>query len=138
MGIIAESIVTYAQPLLDGTDGSAEDTQRALTLAQVCWNLALLPEKECDVQIRELQSSFQMDDREFENFRRSLLMPMIQRHHEMFPNMPRLRTMGNSNAPPAPQSLPAAALPTEKYPGTGRNAPCPCNSGRKYKRCCGQ
>jgi hypothetical protein len=26
----------------------------------------------------------------------------------------------------------------EKYPGAGRNAPCPCKSGKKYKKCCGQ
>ncbi len=26
--------------------------------------------------------------------------------------------------------------PTEKYPGTGRNDPCPCGSGKKYKKCC--
>lgn len=25
----------------------------------------------------------------------------------------------------------------EKYPGTARNSPCPCGSGKKYKRCCG-
>ena len=25
----------------------------------------------------------------------------------------------------------------EKYPGTGRNNPCPCDSGKKYKKCCG-
>ena len=138
MGIIAESIGAYAQPLLDETDGSAEDMQKAFTLAQVCWNLALLPERERDVEIGELRPSFHMDDNEFEDFRRSLLMPMIQRHHEMFPNMPRLGAMGSSSAPPAPQSLPAAALRTERYPGTGRNAPCPCNSRKKYKRCCGQ
>lgn len=24
-----------------------------------------------------------------------------------------------------------------KYPGTARNAPCPCGSGKKYKRCHG-
>ena len=24
----------------------------------------------------------------------------------------------------------------EKYPGTGRNDPCPCGSGKKYKKCC--
>jgi uncharacterized protein YecA (UPF0149 family) len=23
-----------------------------------------------------------------------------------------------------------------KYEGTGRNAPCPCGSGSKYKKCC--
>ena len=25
----------------------------------------------------------------------------------------------------------------DPYPGTGRNDPCPCGSGRKYKKCCG-
>ena len=25
-----------------------------------------------------------------------------------------------------------------KAPKTGRNAPCPCNSGKKYKKCCGR
>jgi uncharacterized protein YecA (UPF0149 family) len=25
-----------------------------------------------------------------------------------------------------------------KYPGTGRYDPCPCNSGEKYKFCCGK
>lgn len=27
---------------------------------------------------------------------------------------------------------------SKKYPGTGRNAPCPCGSGLKYKKCCGK
>ncbi|MGH9439408.1 MAG: SEC-C metal-binding domain-containing protein, partial [Terriglobia bacterium] len=31
----------------------------------------------------------------------------------------------------------AAAEPT-RYTKPGRNQPCPCGSGRKYKRCCGQ
>ena len=31
--------------------------------------------------------------------------------------------------------LPAAPLRTG--PKIGRNDPCPCGSGRKYKRCCG-
>lgn len=26
----------------------------------------------------------------------------------------------------------------EAYPGTPRNAPCPCGSGKKYKKCCGK
>ncbi len=25
-----------------------------------------------------------------------------------------------------------------EYPGTGRNAPCPCGSGKKYKLCHGK
>lgn len=29
------------------------------------------------------------------------------------------------------------ALPVSTGPKTGRNEPCPCGSGLKYKRCCG-
>jgi SWIM/SEC-C metal-binding protein len=33
---------------------------------------------------------------------------------------------------------PAARVRTERVERTpGRNAPCPCGSGKKYKRCCG-
>jgi hypothetical protein len=32
----------------------------------------------------------------------------------------------------------AAPQPTPPGVQIGRNAPCPCNSGQKYKRCCGQ
>lgn len=32
MGVLAESIVAYAQPLLDGTDGSAADMQKAFAM----------------------------------------------------------------------------------------------------------
>jgi uncharacterized protein len=27
--------------------------------------------------------------------------------------------------------------PVERTPKIGRNDPCPCGSGKKYKRCCG-
>ena len=138
MGVIAESMVAYAQPLLDETDGSAEEIQKAFTLAQVCWNLALLTKEERDAELAELRPSFPMNDGEFEDFRRSVITPMVQRHHEMFPNMPRLGAKGASPVTPAPQAHQEAALRVERYPGTGRNAPCPCNSGRKYKRCCGR
>jgi len=40
---------------------------------------------------------------------------------------------------PAKSSLPASASSQIKStkPKTGRNAPCPCGSGKKYKKCCG-
>ncbi len=31
---------------------------------------------------------------------------------------------------------PAPVRPPEKYPGTPRNALCPCGSGEKFKKCC--
>ena len=42
-----------------------------------------------------------------------------------------------------PIQLAASGLPTHPFkpaassPGVGRNEPCPCSSGRRYKRCCG-
>ena len=78
-----------------------------------------------------------MDDGEFDAFRHSIVVPMIQRHQEMFPLMHRRVSTGPSQGGP---SLPA---PRERrrrrsVSGTDRYAPCPCNSGQKYKFCCGE
>lgn len=35
------------------------------------------------------------------------------------------------------EPLPAKQVVRE-FPKTGRNDPCPCGSGKKYKKCCGQ
>ena len=35
------------------------------------------------------------------------------------------------------QAQPAPQQPIVKPPEPGRNSPCPCGSGTKYKRCCG-
>ncbi len=34
-------------------------------------------------------------------------------------------------------SLPPPIEPIETDQKTGRNDPCPCGSGKKYKKCCG-
>ncbi len=39
--------------------------------------------------------------------------------------------------PPAHPELPEAPTATYLPMRVGRNAPCPCGSGKKYKRCCG-
>jgi SEC-C motif-containing protein len=38
----------------------------------------------------------------------------------------------------APTEKPGSAPATAARPSTGRNEPCPCNSGLKFKRCCGK
>jgi len=134
MGAIAESMVAYAQPLLDETDGSLEQVNKAFAIAQLCWNLALFPEEQSKDLLAKAQSILKMNDDEFEQFRRRVILPMIRRHSEMFPNMPRLGSNDHSN------STSGAAAPKRppQHAGTGRNEPCPCNSGKKYKRCCGR
>ena len=143
MGAIAEAFVAYAQLLLDQTDGSEGQLNKAFTISQLCFNLALMPEDSRDQAISEMRLSLKMNDEEFDDFRHSIVVPMIQRHQEMFPQMHRRVSTNSSQSGPSPSgpSLRARARMTaaaEAYPGTDRYAPCPCNSGQTYKFCCGK
>jgi len=129
MGLMAESMIAYAQPLLDKTDGSHEQVQYALSIAQMCWNLALLPEKERIESLARMQPALGMNEEEFLDFSETVIVPMIKRHHEMFPNM---------SPPDTRQASTRPSRDKTRYLGTGRNEPCPCGSGKKYKRCCGR
>jgi hypothetical protein len=144
MGVLADTFVAYVQPLIDETDGSVEQLNKALVIGQLCYNLALLPEDDRDDLLRKTRQSLEMDDdANFEEFRRSIILPMIRRHQEMFPRLHGLRSMDFSQNAPVPNAAlrwarSTAAPRAEAYPGTDRYAPCPCNSGRKYKFCCGK
>jgi hypothetical protein len=89
MGAIADAFVAFSQPLIDQTDGSLEQLNRAMTIGQLCYNLALMPKDQREGAIREMQSTLRMDDAEFEDFRRSVVLPMMRRHEEMFPQLHR-------------------------------------------------
>jgi preprotein translocase subunit SecA len=65
------------------------------------------------------------------------------------PRQAMLRELGLDTEPPqepvsGPQELPLpeppAATPAAGFPDgkVGRNDPCPCGSGKKYKKCCGR
>jgi hypothetical protein len=143
MGGFAQAFVAFAQPLLDQTDGSDEQLNKALTIGQLCYNLALLPEGSRDQALRDMRQSLDMNDEKFDDFRRSIVVPMIQRHQEMFPQMHSrgssdFSPSGSSPSGPSSRTGPETAQRREAYPGTDRYAPCPCNSGRKYKFCCGK
>lgn len=136
MGAIAEAFVAYAQPLIDQTDGSQEQISKALAISQLCYNLALLPEDSRDQALTKMKGSLEMDDDEFEDFRSVVINPMLQQYQEMFP--PR---QGGSYSPPvqgesAPQGYSRKRASNEAFPGTRPYAPCPCESGKKYKFCC--
>jgi hypothetical protein len=135
MGAIADAIVAYTQPLIDQTDGSMEQMNKAMTIGQACWNLALLPEDQRDKVIGEMRSSLQMDEEEFNDFRRSIIEPMIERHYEMFPLMHGRKMTATSQSGPS-LTAPSRKAASEAYPGTEPYAPCPCGSGKKYKFCC--
>jgi uncharacterized protein YecA (UPF0149 family) len=138
MGAIAEGFAAFAQPLLDQTDGSLEQMNKAFAISQLCFNLALTPEGDRESAISKMQASLEIDDDQFDDFRQSIIVPMIRRHEEMFPLMHRRSgAAARSQFGAAMQDLPREKGPAEKFSGTDRYAPCPCNSGRKYKFCCG-
>jgi hypothetical protein len=137
MGAMAEGFVAYAQPLLDQTDGSVEQLNKAFSISQLCFNLALLPDDRRDTMLNEMRLTLKMDDEEFDGFRHSIVVPMIRRHQEMFPQMHCRVSTGPAPSTPSLRAHTRKASPAERYPGTDRYAPCPCNSGQKYKFCCG-
>ncbi len=137
MGAIAEAFVAFAQPLIDETDGSHEQVSKAFEMSQLCYNLALLPEADREKMISEMQQGLKMNDEEFDAFRRGLIDPMIRRHQQMFPLMHRRLSTASSQNGSSPWTELEMPEPAEKSPPTDRYAPCPCNSGRKFKFCCG-
>lgn len=138
MGAIAEAFVAYAQPLLDQTDGSQEQLHKALTLSQLCYNLALFPDDQRDTTLSDMQAALGMNDEEFDVFRRSVVGPMIERHREMFPLLHQRVSTGAWQGGLSPRAQPKNAAPAETHRVPDRYAPCPCGSGEKYKFCCGK
>jgi len=73
MVAIAEAMSHFAQPLIDATDGSPEGLQRALSLSQLCWSMALMPQGSREQFLAEMQPTLKMDDEEFQAFKRDVL-----------------------------------------------------------------
>jgi uncharacterized protein YecA (UPF0149 family) len=137
MGAIADAIVAFAQPLLDQTDGSVEEMNKAFAMSNLCYNLALLPEPDRQTTLSEMKQNLKMNDKEFDEFRHDFIDPMIRRHEAMFPMMHRRvspHLVENGFALPGRLTT---AEPGQSPPVTDRYARCPCNSGKKYKFCCG-
>jgi preprotein translocase subunit SecA len=44
---------------------------------------------------------------------------------------------GNGPTPPIPGAAPEGVMVPNPYAGVGRNDPCPCGSGKKFKKCHG-
>ena len=102
MGAIAEGLVAYAQPLIDQTDGSHEEMEKAFALGMLCYNLAILPDEASrDKTLSDMRPTLDMDDEEFDEFVHSIVLPMIRRHHEMFPFMHQKVSTGPSQSGPS-------------------------------------
>ena len=138
MGVIADGLVAYARPLIDQTDGSIEQMNKAFAMATLCYNLALAPEDGRAKSIKELQQKFAMNDEELEDFRQSIVVPMIRRHEEMFPIMHQRVSRDASKSVRLPHVPERPVLTAKERKLIEPYSPCPCNSGKKFRFCCGQ
>ena len=138
---------------LDETQTAGDDSPAEMRTFEELPDVEDLTQKAGD---RDDDEALAMDADEFEEFRRSLLEPMIARHEEMFPLLhQRLRARAPTNDSPAgersswpepdwiaPESRPFASEPraaaaVPKKSTIDRYGPCPCGSGKKFKFCCG-
>ena len=82
----AADIADFASPLLDATDGSAEQRQRALDMTMAFWNLAVIKDdRERERALDALTESFEAEEERLQF--KSLAADMIERHRLMFPDM---------------------------------------------------
>ncbi len=146
MGALAEAMVAYAQPLLDQTDGSHEELNKALSLSSLCYTLGQLPAANRDEALSRMRSSVEMSDEDFEEFKSSIVLPMIARYDAMFSKaVLNVRPIASHDARSItlPAELSGRAQPITIEPPAKKSEPlpyslCPCNSGKKYKFCCKQ
>jgi uncharacterized protein len=135
--LVAERICDYRPAFWPGDTKPAHSTIRrwacgfatAMALVPDAWS-ALLEDELTAMLVAPFVGFFGIDDPSFEP-----ADDFAQRLDEATAFMPRailvLRKLARMRACRAPED---AQMPPGK---TGRNDPCPCGSGRKYKRCCG-
>jgi preprotein translocase subunit SecA len=78
----------------------------------------------------------------FEQFYRNLAQRSVQHQSSLLPDQPAptggaARNPASDIVSQANEEL-AKAKPVRTGPKVGRNDPCPCGSGKKYKQCCGR
>ena len=138
MGAIADAFVAYAQPLIDSTDGSFEQVDKALKMSQFFYMCAQMPQDELEEYLSKMKQEMELGDEEFAQFRSSMIDPMIDRYDEVFSPISEVSlSRFQSSDSPAPMR-PRMVTIEEKRSSTDRYGPCPCDSGRKYKFCCGK
>jgi preprotein translocase subunit SecA len=80
----------------------------------------------------------------FENFLRNVPQQTLHQSASAFGGGTTTASPGGANAKPSDVVSEAAAVVAEKAkpvrtgPKVGRNDPCPCGSGKKFKHCCGR
>lgn len=79
---MSENILHLAEPLLE----HSENEEGALSLATIAWNLSLIPEDERGSMLEKLLRQAAETDPEMEHGMRVLLMDLVERKLELYPD----------------------------------------------------
>ena len=74
----------------------------------------------------------------FENFLRKLPQKTVHQDTSAFGGPPPSGSSGGGDLVREANDAVSRAKPIKSGPKVGRNDPCPCGSGKKYKQCCGK
>ena len=74
----------------------------------------------------------------FENFLRKLPQKTVHQDTSAFGNQTTANAGGAGDMVKEANEAVSKAKPVKTGPKVGRNDPCPCGSGKKYKQCCGK
>jgi preprotein translocase subunit SecA len=77
----------------------------------------------------------------FEKFLASLPAHLLRQDNPITPRPAAAPQNPAASAPRAPEAEPQEKIGItlrKEAPKAGRNDPCPCGSGKKYKNCCGR
>ncbi|HYQ29877.1 MAG TPA: SEC-C domain-containing protein [Polyangiaceae bacterium] len=79
----AQQMIEFVQPLLDKSDGSKEQVEKAVSFGMLCWNIAIMPRAERAVAIDAAEREIAKTDEDREAFR-DLVELMLARYEELF------------------------------------------------------
>jgi hypothetical protein len=82
-GGLAQQMIEFVQPLLDNSDGSKEQVEKAISFGMLCWNIAILPRAERAAEIEAAEHDIAKTDEDREAFR-DLAELMLARHEKLF------------------------------------------------------
>ncbi|ERJ12241.1 SECA protein [Haloplasma contractile SSD-17B] len=124
--------------------GEKDEIELLMLFAQCAWNVDLLPEAHKEKAIRDVLNVFEEVDQEDMLELIDLFKLYKKSNHaddERFILDYQVVAAGE-NPVIKVRSQPVSELKKAKNPNmnktkVGRNEPCPCGSGKKYKKCCG-
>ncbi len=85
---MSEVIIEFAKPILDKTDGSVEGQKKALTIAIIAWNIALMDD--IDEQLENLEDHMSSEDAQFLEDMSLIVNSLVQRKLDFYSDVKRM------------------------------------------------